>query len=131
MLTRVARVAYLALLVLVTVPAMAQPPQAQTTDVLVMLTVKPAVQRDRIVSLMPDEIRATVRLYLDGKLRQWYGRSDGRGVVFILGCQDVAQARSIMETLPLSRHHFVDLEYTPMGPLTPLRLLLADSVPRQ
>ena len=131
MLTRVARAAYLALLVLVTVPAMAQPPQTQTTDVLVMLTVKPAVQRERILNVMPDEIRATVRLYLEGKIRQWCARSDGRGVVFILGCQDVAQARSIMETLPLSRHNFVDLEYTPMGPLTPLRLLLTDSVPRQ
>jgi len=131
MLTRILRSAQLVSLVLLSVPAMAQPPQAKTTDVLVMLTVKPAIGRDRIMKVMPEEVRATVRLYLDGKIRQWYSRGDGRGVVFVLACQDVEEARSIMETLPLSRHKFVDLEFTPMAPLSPLRLLLTDPAPRQ
>jgi len=31
------------------------------------------------MNVMPAEIRATVKLYLDGKIRQWYSRGDGRG----------------------------------------------------
>lgn len=122
---------FVVFLVLLRIPALAQPPQTKTTDVLVMLTVKPDVQRDRIVNVMPDEIRATVRLYLDGKIRQWYCRSDGQGVVFILGCKDVDEARSIMEGLPLFKHKLVDLEFTAIAPLRPLGLLLSDPAPRQ
>ncbi len=53
---------------------------ARATDVLVTLTVKPGDERERVMKVMPDEIRATVRLYLDGKIRQWYWRADGKGV---------------------------------------------------
>jgi hypothetical protein len=97
---------------------------APTTDVLVMLTVKPGVERERVTKVMPDEIRATVRLYLDGKIRQWYSRADGKGVVFILDCKDVAEAKSVMEALPLGKEQLVNLEFTALTPLTPLRLLL-------
>jgi len=112
-------------------PPAAQPATAKTTDVLVMLSVKPDVQRDRVQQTMPDEVRETVRLYLDGKIRQWYARSDGHGVVFILACKDVEEARAVMEGLPLAQHHFVDLQYTALTPLTPLRYLLNDPKPRQ
>ena len=97
---------------------------APATDVLVMLTVKPGVERERVTKVMPDEIRATVRLYLDGKIRQWYSRADGKGVVFILDCKDVAEAKSVMEALPLGKEQLVNLEFTALTPLTPLRLLL-------
>jgi hypothetical protein len=97
---------------------------APTTDVLVMLTIKPGVEREKVMRIMPDEIRATVRLYLDGKIRQWYSRADGKGVVFFLGCKDVAEATSVMEALPLAKARLVNLEFTGLTPLTPLRLLL-------
>jgi hypothetical protein len=97
---------------------------APATDVLVMLTIKPGVEREKVMKVMPDEIRATVRLYLDGKIRQWYSRADGKGVVFFLGCKDVAEATSVMEALPLAKARLVNLEFTALTPLTPLRLLL-------
>ena len=99
-------------------------PQSPTTDVLVTLTLKAGDERERVMKVMPDEIRATVRLYLDGKIRQWYSRADGKGVVFILDCKDVAEARSVMEALPLAKAQLVNLEFTALTPLTPLRLLL-------
>jgi hypothetical protein len=43
---------------------------ARAADLLVMLTIKPDIERERVMKVMPDEIRATVRLYLDGKIRQ-------------------------------------------------------------
>jgi hypothetical protein len=36
------------------------------------------------MAVIPDEIQATVKLYLDGKIRQWYSRGDGKGVVFLV-----------------------------------------------
>src|SRR5258708_36505947 len=76
---------------------------AAATEVLVMLTIKPGVERERVMKVMPDEIRATLRLYVDGKIRQWYSRADGKGVIFILDCKDMAEARSVMEALPLAK----------------------------
>jgi len=103
---------------------------ARAADVLVMLTIKPDIERERVMKVMPDEIRATVRLYLDGKIRQWYSRADGKGVVFILDCKDVDEARSVMEALPVAKEQLVNLEFTALTPLTPLRLLL-DGQPRR
>jgi hypothetical protein len=103
----------------------------KTTDVLVMLTVKPNVTREQVRTVMPEEVRATVRLYLDGKIRQWYSRTDGKGVIFILDCKDVDEARSLMEGLPLSKQSLADYEFIPMAPLAPLGALLGPPAPRQ
>ena len=111
-------------------PLYPQSPPARTTDVLVVLTLKPGVQRERVMKVMPGEIRATVRLYLDGKIRQRYSRGDGKGVVFILDSKDVDEARSVMEALPLAKEQLVNLEFTALTPLTPLRLLLDGQPPR-
>jgi len=101
------------------------PPSAPTTAVLVSLSIKADADRAAVMKTLPDEVRATVKLHLDGKIAQWYGRSDGRGVVFILNAASVADAKAAMETLPLSKAKLADFDYTPLGPLTPLRLLLA------
>jgi len=115
-----------AFLVFVASWSFAQPPApAPTTAVLVNLTIKPDADRAAVTRTLPEEVRATVKLHLDGKIQQWYGRSDGRGVVFIVNATTVAEAKAAMETLPLSKAHLADFEYTALGPLTPLRLLLA------
>jgi len=103
----------------------AQPiPPPKTTDVLVLMTVKTGVPREDLAKVFPAEVRATVRLYLDGKLRQWFQRSDGAGVVFILPATTVADAQAIMESLPLAQAHLVDHEYVALSPLGPLAALL-------
>ena len=102
----------------------AQPQASSTTGVFALLKARPGVARERIISLMPAEIRATVQLYLAGKVQQWYAREDGRGAVFLLNVKDVAEAHAIMESLPLAKEHLLDHEYIAVGPLTPLRLLL-------
>jgi len=103
----------------------AQPPAPpKTTDVLVLMTLKSGVPREELAKVLPSEVRATVRLYLDGKLRQWFQRSDGRGVVFILPVTTVADAEAIMDSLPLAQAHLVDHEYVALSPLGPLAALL-------
>ena len=102
---------------------------APSTAVMVGLTIKPGIERADVLKIMPDEIRATVQLHLDGKIQQWYSRSDGKGVMFIMNCTTVAEAKALMETLPLSKANLANLEFTGLGPLTPLRFLLAQPKP--
>jgi hypothetical protein len=105
------------------VPAAAIP---KTTEVLVIQTAKQGItpqQIQQIVAIMPAEIRATVKLYFDGKIRQWYSRGDGRGVVFVVDAKTEDEARVIIETLPLAKEHLMDHQYVPVGPLMPLRAL--------
>jgi len=104
------------------------PPPAPTTAILTSLTIKADVDRARVMQTMPEEVRATVKLYLDGKIQQWYARGDGRGVVFILNCATVDEARALMDALPLGKANLANFEFTPLSPLTPLRLLLTEPV---
>src|SRR5262245_28461828 len=100
-------------------------PSPKTTEVMVILTAKEGVTRQQIMNLMPSEIRATVRLYLDGKIRQWYSRGDGRGAIFLIDAKTVEEAHAVVDTIPLSKENLMDHEYIPVGPLMPLTALIA------
>ncbi|WP_426411410.1 hypothetical protein [Bradyrhizobium ganzhouense] len=104
--------------------AQTQAPSPATTGVLVILTVKAGITREQVMAVMPDEVRQTVQLYLNGKIREWYSRSDGRGAVFLLDARDVAEAHATMDALPLAKQELIDHEYIAIGPLMPLRLLV-------
>jgi hypothetical protein len=106
--------------------AQTQSTSSPTTAVLVILTAKANVTREQVMAVMRAEVRQTVQLYVGGKIREWFSRADGRGAVFLLEARDVAEAHTIMEGLPLARQNLVDHDYIAIGPLLPLRLLLAD-----
>src|SRR5262250_2180509 len=102
------------------VPSVAIP---KPTAVLVILTPRQGVTPQQIMAVMPAEVRATVKLYLDGQIREWYSRGDGKGVIFLVDAKTEDEARAIMETLPLAKEHLIDHQYIPVGPLMPLRAL--------
>jgi hypothetical protein len=103
------------------IPSVAIP---KTTEVLVIQTPRQGVTFQQVMAVIPAEVRATVNLYLNGKIREWYSRGDGKGVVFLVDAKTEEEARSIMETLPLAKEHLMDTEYIPVGPLMPLRALM-------
>jgi hypothetical protein len=103
------------------------PPQPKITGVLTIYSPKPGVTPEQVMKFMPAEIRATVPLYLDGKIQQWFMRGDGRGVIFLLNCKDVEEARALIESLPLSKENLMDEQFIPVGPLMPLGMLLRDN----
>lgn len=100
------------------------PAQTKTTIVLATLTVNPGLKREDIMKHMQSEIRDTVQLYLDGRITQWFARADGKGVVFLIDAKSVDEAKTILEQLPLIKEKVATFEYMPLGPLTPLRLLM-------
>jgi hypothetical protein len=102
-------------------PSLAIP---KTTAVLVIETPKEGMTFPQVFAVMPQEARATVKLYLDGKIREWYSRGDGKGVVFLVDATSVDEARAIIEALPLAKEQLVDSQYIAVGPLVPLRVLM-------
>ena len=65
-----------------------------------------------------------MKLYLEGTIRQWCSRADGKGVVFLVDAKSEDEARAVMETLPLAKEELMDHVYVPVGPLMPLKALL-------
>ena len=121
--------------VLVTSPASAQAgpvlqanvglPDVPTTKILAIGSIAPSVNRAGLPSIMPDEVRDTVRLYLDGRIEQWFVRKDKPGVVFILRAGDLSEARAMLDALPLGKAGLMTFEIIPLGPLAPLGMLIA------
>ena len=113
----------------------AQPPSGalspKVTEVMVILTAKQGVTRQQIMNVMPAEIRATVKLYLDGKIRQWYSRGDGKGVIMLIDAKTIDEASAIIDAMPLSKENLADHEYIPVGPLMPLATLIGGGPARQ
>ena len=110
-------------------PSPGMPPSPKTTEVMVILTAKQGVTPQQIMSVMPAEIRATVKLYLDGKIRQWYSRGDGKGVIFLIDAKTVDEAHAVIDSMPLSTENLTDHEYIPVGPLMPLSALIGGGGP--
>jgi hypothetical protein len=117
----------IALMVLTVTPANAQnaadaPP---ITQVMVTLTLKPeAREQPDVMSQMPDEVRATLRMYLGGMINQWYWRGDGRGVLLILNATSIAEAEEMVNELPFRKADATTAEYVPLSPMIPLGALL-------
>lgn len=103
------------------VPSVAIP---KPSEVLVMVTPKQGVTAQQIMAVMPSEMRATLSLYLDGAISQWYSRGDGKGVILLVNVKTEDEARAMVQSLPLAKERLVDEEYIRVGPLMPLRILL-------
>jgi hypothetical protein len=100
-------------------------PSVPTTKILAIGTLNPGVEFAQARAILPTEVRETAKLYLDGKIDQWYSLQEKRGVAFILNVTDVAAAHDMLEKLPLGQAHLMTFELIPLGPLNPLRQLLA------
>ena len=117
--------ATVALAVTMSSAAMAEPlPKVPTTKIIAIGTVTPGATQEAISAVLPQEVRETVQLSLDGKLEQWNVRNDKLGVVFVLNMTDVEEARAIFAKMPLDRAGLITFEFIPVGPLSPLALLL-------
>jgi len=121
----VALAATAALAVTMSNSAMAEPlPKVPTTKIIAIGTVTPGATQEAISAVLPQEVRETVQLSLDGKLEQWNVRNDKLGVVFVLNMTDVEEARAIFAKMPLDKAGLITFEFIPVGPLSPLALLL-------
>jgi hypothetical protein len=98
-------------------------PPTPTTRILAIGTVNPGADSAAVKSILPTEVRETLKLYLDGKIDQWFSLQGRNGVAFILNVTDATAAQDMLERLPLGRAHLMSFELIPLAPLNPLRQL--------
>lgn len=72
--------------------------------------------KEKILPHRLDEARKVLGHFLSGKLREIYSRQDHAGVVQILECDNLDEAKALMDEMPLKQHGFVEFEYIPLGP---------------
>ena len=97
-----------------------------TTKVLAIGQFTTPPTPEQIREFFPKEVPATLRLYLAGKIDQWWIRQTQTGAVFLMNVTSVEEARALMEKLPLGQAGLMKHEFIELGPLTPLHLLLSD-----
>src|SRR5215469_7894714 len=85
--------------------------------------VKPMTDEQR-QQLMGKEVPDTLKLYLEGKIEQFWFREDKPGVIFLMNIESLDQAKSIIHALPLAANGLLGFEFIPVGPLKPLGLLI-------
>jgi len=78
-------------------------------------------QSDRI---FPNEVPATLKLYLDGKIEQFWLRDEMKGAIFLLNVESVAEAEALLGALPFTQENLHTFDLLPIGPLLPLGFLI-------
>jgi hypothetical protein len=100
-------------------------PVVPTTNILAIGQFTKVPTPEQLKEIFPKEVPATLRLYLEGKIDQWWIRQTQTGPVFLLNVTSLDEARALMEQLPLGQAGLMKHEFIELGPLTPLHLLLA------
>ncbi|WP_158817464.1 hypothetical protein [Methylocapsa sp. S129] len=84
---------------------------------------KRLVPQEQLAPLMAKEPAATLKLYVDGILEQfWY--VDKKGPVFLLNAESEEAARAALSTLPFTAANLVAYDVLPLIPLVPLGQLI-------
>ncbi|MBT9330040.1 hypothetical protein [Paracidobacterium acidisoli] len=73
--------------------------------------------------IMPKEVPHTLRLYLEGKIEQFWFRAD-TGPIFLMNAESVEEAKAIVDDMPLVTGGLMKYQLWPVGPLAPLGLLI-------
>jgi len=72
---------------------------------------------------MANEVPATLKLYLQGKIEQFWFRETA-GPIFLMDAASVDEAKVTLDELPLVASGLATFELIPVGPLKPLGLLI-------
>jgi hypothetical protein len=105
-------------------PAPSPLPPVPTTKILAIGRLNAPPTPEQLKLLSSQEAPETVRLYLAGKIDQWYSINNGNGVVFLLNVSTVEEAHSLLEALPLGKAKLMTFQLIPLRPLSPLALML-------
>ena len=91
--------------------------------VFAIASAQPSLTPDKLQQHMPNEVPATLKLYLDGKVEQFWFREKA-GPIFLMNVESVEQAKATLDALPLVADGLMTYELLPVGPLAPLGRLI-------
>ncbi len=81
---------------------------------------------EQLNPFMSAEVPATLKLYVDGKMDQFWLRHDGKGVVFVMTTETAEEADALLKALPLGQANLLHFQLIPVGNLVPLGLLMGE-----
>ena len=93
--------------------------------VIAIGSVVPTSTSEQRQQIMSKEVTATLKLYLDSKIEQFWYRQDKPGVIFLMNVKSVEEAEMAVDALPLVAAGAVTFEVMAVGPLMPLGMLLS------
>lgn len=100
--------------------------------ILAIAKVDPQTTLDKIKSHLEAEVKHAWKLYKDGIVREMYICQDRPlGVVFVLECGSVDEARKSLGELPFVQENFIDFDMIPLGPFSYFETLYRDYQPTQ
>lgn len=76
----------------------------------------PNTKSEQFAPHLKAEAARVWELYKSGKIREIYFRGDRSEAVLILECADVAEAESLLSTLPLMKEGLIEFEMIPLVP---------------
>lgn len=91
--------------------------------VIAVGTLKP-LSPEQQQQYMPTEVPDTLKLYLDGKIEQFWLRENMGGTIFVMNVDSVDEAKSLLGALPLTAADLLTFDLMPVGPLSPLGMLI-------
>ncbi|MCB8878614.1 hypothetical protein ACELLULO517_00100 [Acidisoma cellulosilytica] len=100
-------------------------PPVPTTKVLAIARLLAPLTPEQRKTILSEEVPDTVRLFLAGKIDQWWSQQNGNGPVFLMNVTSVAEALALLSALPLGQNGLMEFDFLELGPLRPLHLLLS------
>jgi hypothetical protein len=91
--------------------------------VMAIGTLKPLSQEQK-QKYLPKEVPATLQLYLDNKVEQFWMRDKEAGLIFLMNVDSVDEADRLLKALPLVQANLLTFDLMPIGPLMPLGILI-------
>ena len=91
--------------------------------VFAIASIPQPISPEQLQQIMPKEVAATLKHYLEGKIEQFWFREKG-GPIFLMNVESVEQAKAELDTLPLVAANLMTYELMPVTPLRPLGLLI-------
>ncbi|MDB5581337.1 MAG: hypothetical protein JWR80_6513 [Bradyrhizobium sp.] len=117
-------------IVFVTIVSLLQNAGAQAGDISKFMAIgtyaAPAPVPEASLALQQEQ--ETLRLYLNGKVEQFWFRKDGKGVVLLLTAESQDEAASLLRGLPFAIANAIRFEILPVGPMMPFVRLLDDGL---
>src|SRR5260370_39182816 len=101
-------------------------PEVPITEILAIGQFTKPLTPEQIKEIFPEEVPATLKLYLSGKIYQWWVKQTQTGAVFLMNVTSIEEARALMEDLPLGKAGLMKHQFIDLGPPTPLHVFLTD-----
>lgn len=102
-------------------------PVLHTTKILATGRFTSPPTPEQLKSIFPLEVPATLKLYLAGKIDQWWARQDQKGPIFLMNVTTIEEAKTLLDALPLGQAKLMEFEFTELTPLAPLSMLIKEA----